>query len=291
MLSTRTVLALSLGAAALTAGCAQQEVKPRPPQAAQPLREPVTEPRVALATEVLRGLTVRQKVGQLLVPAVTDKAGGLRLIKRYGVGGVAYPSGRLVDAARTARLSQALQKASPLPLLISADTTAGPSYPTLFPGPMALAATHDPVLVRAAATVAAAELNAAGINQDRTPLAGPAAEPALAGRLLGASLDGYHAAGVITTVRARLDAPPSPAALAHGADSVLSAAAPKPALAGLLRGRLGFRGVITAPGGTVQALLAGADQLLMPPDLPGTFRSVLAAVRDGRITAARLDDS
>jgi beta-N-acetylhexosaminidase len=41
----------------------------------------------------------------------------------------------------------------------------------------------------------------------------------------------------------------------------------------------------------VLALKAGVDQLLMPPDLGLAHRSVLAAVHDGELTTARIDES
>ena len=46
-----------------------------------------------------------------------------------------------------------------------------------------------------------------------------------------------------------------------------------------------------APEAAVRALLAGADLLLMPPDLPAAHAKVLKAVESGRIPAARLDDA
>lgn len=74
-------------------------------------------------------------------------------------------------------------------------------------------------------------------------------------------------------------------------------------LTGVLRERLGFGGLLVTDaldmGGVkgalppeevaVQALLAGADVLLMPPDPLAARAAVAAAVRDGRVPAARLD--
>jgi beta-N-acetylhexosaminidase len=76
-------------------------------------------------------------------------------------------------------------------------------------------------------------------------------------------------------------------------------------LTGLLREELGFDGIITTDaldmGGivehygreeaTVRALLAGADILLMPPDVRTAIDAVLAAVERGDVSEARIDQS
>lgn len=86
-----------------------------------------------------------------------------------------------------------------------------------------------------------------------------------------------------------------------GVPATLSA----PILTGLLRGRMGFRGLIVTDalemGGVtnaysteeaaLRALLAGADQLLLPPEPARVISYLAAAVRDGRLPAARLDAS
>jgi beta-N-acetylhexosaminidase len=117
----------------------------------------------------------------------------------------------------------------------------------------------------------------------------------------------------------KLDAPPFREAIARGADSVMSAhivvpklddsgepstLAPK-VLTGMLREELGFRGVIVTdslqmegvrtkhPDGEIPvlALQAGADQLLMPKNLQVAIDGVLGAVRSGRLTEQRIDQS
>ncbi|MFH8979601.1 glycoside hydrolase family 3 protein [Streptomyces varsoviensis] len=127
---------------------------------------------------------------------------------------------------------------------------------------------------------------------------------------------------VITHTRAeweRLDAPPFKAAIAAGVDSVMTAHIVFPAfdpsgdpatlshpiLTGLLRERLGFEGVVITDSLAMEgvrkkygdarvavlAIKAGVDQLLNPPDLPAAWNAVLAAVRGGEISEARLDAS
>ena len=112
---------------------------------------------------------------------------------------------------------------------------------------------------------------------------------------------------------------PFRAAIQAGVDSVMTAHIAVPALApadvpatlspailtGLLRGEMGFKGIIVTDamemGGiskgyssgeaAVLAIEAGADALVMPPDPEGAIKGVLAAVESHRITRARIDES
>lgn len=136
------------------------------------------------------------------------------------------------------------------------------------------------------------------------------------------SVDSHTGLPVIKHSKAeweRIDAPPFKAAIEAGVDAVMSAhivfpkldpsgdpaTLSKPILTGLLREKLGFDGVISTDalnmGGVrkkyndgeiaVRAVLAGADLLLMPNDLPRAYKAVLAAVKSGRISKQRLDQS
>ncbi|GAA4902200.1 beta-N-acetylhexosaminidase [Stackebrandtia albiflava] len=117
----------------------------------------------------------------------------------------------------------------------------------------------------------------------------------------------------------RLDAPPFKAAVDAGIDVIMSAhirfpelddsgtpaTLSKPILTGLLRDELGFDGVVVTDslamegvriGHTdaevpVKALQAGADLLLMPPDIATAVDGVMAAVESGDLTEARIDES
>ena len=125
--------------------------------------------------------------------------------------------------------------------------------------------------------------------------------------------------------RARLDAvelPPFRKAIGAGADSVMVAHVAVPALdpkpnavatvspqivGGLLRHDLGFQGIIVTDAldmagltriyaadigrEAVDAFKAGNDVLLIPPDLDAADRAMVAAVRSGEISEARLDES
>ncbi|MDI2032803.1 glycoside hydrolase family 3 protein [Saccharopolyspora sp. TS4A08] len=117
----------------------------------------------------------------------------------------------------------------------------------------------------------------------------------------------------------QLDAPPFKEAIAAGTDSVMSAhiVVPKlddsgrPAtlapnvLTGMLRQELGYQGVVFTDSLQMEgvreqhpdaeipvlALQAGADVMLMPQNLQVAIDGVIAAVRDGRLTEQRIDES
>jgi beta-N-acetylhexosaminidase len=170
-------------------------------------------------------------------------------------------------------------------------------------------------------------------------------DPVLVSKMARAYIHGAQAAGVMATAkhfpghgdtstdshlelpsvdvdRARLDAielPPFRAAVEAGVGGVMSAhiALPRietdnlPAtlspkmLTGVLRGELGFKGVIFTdalnmrgvaahyPEGeaAVRALKAGADILLYPPSVELAFKAVKRAVETGDVKESRLDES
>ena len=117
----------------------------------------------------------------------------------------------------------------------------------------------------------------------------------------------------------RLDAPPFKTAIAHHIDMIMTAhivvpgldrsgdpaTLSKAVLTGLLRDKLGYNGVVVtdslsmagatmkygAPKAAVRAIQAGADMLLMPPEMGSAYRAVLAAARSGRIPQSRLDEA
>src|SRR6202022_2290525 len=87
--------------------------------------------------------------------------------------------------------------------------------------------------------------------------------------------------------------------------SALPATLSSPILAGLLREELGFKGIIVTDAmdmgaivnafgpaeASVRAIEAGADVVLMPPDAEAAVNAIVAAVRRGRISQKRLEQS
>ena len=134
--------------------------------------------------------------------------------------------------------------------------------------------------------------------------------------------DSHLALPIVTASRARLDSmelAPFRATIDAGVAAVMSAHIALPAVAGdstpatlvpaifqeLLRDTLGFRGLAVTDAmdmrgvgagypnevSSVRAVQAGADILLMPADVGGAIRAVLAAVERGALTTARIDAS
>jgi beta-N-acetylhexosaminidase len=139
------------------------------------------------------------------------------------------------------------------------------------------------------------------------------------------SADSHLGLAQVTGDRARLNAvelPPFRRAIEAGVDAVMVAHVTVPALdpephkiattsslvvTDLLRNEMGFKGIVLTDalglGGlthlylkgignaSVDAFKAGSDMLIVPPDLDGSYRAMLHAVRTGEISRARLDES
>ncbi|TQL69799.1 beta-N-acetylhexosaminidase [Nocardioides albertanoniae] len=134
--------------------------------------------------------------------------------------------------------------------------------------------------------------------------------------------DSHYGLPEVTHTREQLeqiDLPPFRAAIDAGIDAIMTAHVTVPAidpsgepatmsepiLTGLLREELGFDGLIVTDAldmqgasatyppdvAPVEAFTAGADQLLIPPEMDTAYASVLEAVKDGTISRKRLDAS
>ncbi|MES4890317.1 glycoside hydrolase family 3 protein [Streptomyces sp. NPDC096012] len=171
------------------------------------------------------------------------------------------------------------------------------------------------------------------------------ADPEAVARLVAAEVEGYQASRVAATAKhfpghgdtavdshygfpvithsrelwSELDAVPFRAAIRAGVDSIMTAHIEFPALddsgdpatlshpivTGILRGELGYDGVVITDSLGMQgvrtkygddrvpvlALKAGVDQLLNPPSVDVAWHAVLRAVQEGELTEARLDES
>ncbi|MFI1013185.1 glycoside hydrolase family 3 protein [Streptomyces sp. NPDC020965] len=136
------------------------------------------------------------------------------------------------------------------------------------------------------------------------------------------TVDSHTGLPLITHTREewdRIDAPPFRSAIKAGIDSIMTAHIQFPALdpsndpatlsrpiiTGILREELGFKGVIVTDALNMKgvrekygddrvpvlALKAGVDQLLFPFNLDIAWKAVVAAVRSGELTVARIEES
>ena len=134
--------------------------------------------------------------------------------------------------------------------------------------------------------------------------------------------DSHMALAKVTASKERLETlefTPFRAAIAHGADSIMTAHLAVPALepdeipatvsskvlTGILRDEMKYQGIIVTDAmdmqglaqifnqgeAAVRAIEAGADVLLMPVNPETVIRAVVSAIENGRIKKARLDES
>ena len=157
-------------------GCAGAQAVAR--TAASPLAVP-RAPAPALVDSLLRSLTVRQRVGQLVVPRLSGAYAALddslfqvaaRWVDSLEVGGLTVFAGSPFDVA--AKLN-ALQRRARVPLLVSADLEWGAGMrlvgATAFPMMMAAGATRDPGDAYTIGAAAATEGRAVGIHVNFAP--------------------------------------------------------------------------------------------------------------------------
>ncbi|MEU6144296.1 glycoside hydrolase family 3 protein [Streptomyces sp. NPDC047081] len=189
-----------------------------------------------------------------------------------------------------------------------ADVNINPANPVI--GVRSFGADPDAVAALVAAEVAGYQRSSVAATAKHFPGHGDTA------------VDSHYGFPVITHTREvweKLDAVPFRAAIKAGIGSIMTAHIQFPALddsgdpatlshpilTGILRGELGYDGVVVTDSlgmegvrtkygddrVPVLALKAGVDQLLNPPDLATAWNAVLKAVQGGELTEARLDES
>ncbi|WP_406445220.1 glycoside hydrolase family 3 protein [Streptomyces sp. NBC_01613] len=260
-------------------------------------RASLTRPRglpVLVATDQEHGIVCRVGAPATLFPgAMAIGAGGSR--------GDAHTLGRVSGAEL--RAIGINQDYSP-----DADVNVNPANPVI--GVRSFGADPDAVAGLVAAEVAGYRRSSVAATAKHFPGHGDTA------------VDSHYGFPVITHSRElweKLDAVPFRAAVDARIDSIMTAHIMVPALddsgdpatlshpilTGILRGELGYDGVVVTDSlgmegvrtkygddrVPVLALKAGVDQLLNPPDLAVAWNAVLKAVRDGELTEARLDES
>jgi len=141
---------------------------------------PISETRKNWVEETLSTLTLRERIGQMIVPDAPgyeyseDSDTFIRLrhyVEDLKVGGIMFLKGKVQSQFD---LTKRLQELSDLPLLISADFERGIGMRlddgTEFPYNMAVAATGDPLLAYKLGKVTATEGKALGVHQNYAPM-------------------------------------------------------------------------------------------------------------------------
>lgn len=272
---------------------------------------------------VIASMSDEEKAGQLLFCGNAAEGGTPQeLVEQYHIGGC-HCAG--LPSRQVRELNRALQTAADIPLFLACDTECGGSGAATDGAYIAngwkIAATGRPQYARELGFLANEEAAAMGNNMAFAPLCslrpgGGSVESVRRAAELGAAYvagvhdlpgfasvcrscpdDGGGTAVWEEVYRALIDA---------GVDGVMVAGDgcgqdPDWPPDGLLRGGLGFRGVVicdTAPmtGAARGELLAaaingGCDMLLCSGGVEEDFQRVLAACRDGAISEARLSDA
>ena len=227
-------LLLACTPAATTTGPAGQPTVPPPPPR---LGEQLAVEGSEWVDQTLARLTVRQKVGQLIMPRIsgnympTNGPEYERLrdwVVKYGVGGVIITQGPPLEMA--AKLNT-LQGMAEIPLLVTADMEHGPGQilqtglimpygidnggATRFPPIMALGATGDEQLAYELGRITALEGRAVGVhvtfapvvdvnNNANNPIINTRSygeDPQLVSRMAAAHIRGLQANGMIATAK------------------------------------------------------------------------------------------
>jgi beta-glucosidase len=152
----------------------------------------------AAAVEKLLGqMTLKEKIGQMTqleIGMITDgKDQAIRInleklhkaVGEYGVGSILNVNDEALSAERWHEIIRAIQEEAKktrlhIPVLYGIDTIHGPNYivgGTLFPQPLAMAATWNPELMLRGSQIAAAETRKAGIPWSFSPVLDAGRQP------------------------------------------------------------------------------------------------------------------
>jgi beta-N-acetylhexosaminidase len=331
------------------------------------------------AEQILAGMTLEEKIGQMFVVSTADLATGTRgqdveteldevqqaNLVRYAPGGVALFDGNIRSAAQLAQYVADLQTNSKYGLLIATDQEGGivdrlaRIGVTRFGNMATIGASGDVTQAYHVGATYGREMKALGLNVDFAPVADVNTNPrnpVIGVRAFGSDADvvsgmvaeevkGLQANGVVATLKhfpghgdtatdthtgmavvgndlARLrlvELVPFRAGIVAGADLVLTAHIKLPnvdpsglpatmskvVVTDLLRGELGFSGVVITDALDMAAIsdyytpievvtncvAAGVDILLMPKQYFVMHEAFVQLVRDGTISEERVEES
>ena len=324
------------------------------------------------AQQLVAGWTPEQLAGGVVVGRFhgTDPAEPAAMVRDLHLAGVSVTSGNIADAAQVTALTAAVTRAAQkdgrsFPPVIGVDQEGGyvshlrgiaTDFPHFQSAGLAIQADRREgrEVTREAARTTGLELRRYGFTWVFAPVAdvtigdadptigarSPSQDPQVAAQATAAAVEGYDAAGVVSTVEhfpghgtatgdshdllprvdstmreiEQHDLPPFAAAVREQAPAVmlshldLAAIAPgvpasmAPEVYDLLREDLDFEGVAITdslgmgavagrPKPAVQALLAGADLLLMPVDTRTTHQILTDAIESGQVPRERAEEA
>jgi len=340
------------------------------PEAPKTQLTPGGPAEAAWAKKTLAGMTLEQKVGQMLGWRYNGRffnqdsetiKGLVEVVVKEGVGGLILFAGEVYE---TAHLTNFLQEKARIPLLIAADFEWGAAMringTTLFPPLMALGAADSDELAYEMGKITAIEGRAMGIHMTYAPVVDVninpdnpvisarslGERPESVARLAAAFIRGCQENGMIATAKhfpghgdtavdshnlmpsvtadlsrlEQVELYPFAEAIRAGVGAVMTAHLFVPALdptpglpatlsplilTDLLRKKMGFKGLIvtdamemggittmfSAREAAIRTVQAGADMVLLPPDLPGVKEALVQAVKQGDVPSSRIDDS
>ena len=166
------------------------------------------------AQRTFAGMTLEQKLGQLMVSFLDDETDIRELARAGALGGLYGVAGRTVR--ETAESIADLQREAAIPLLLCSDFETGSIFAggTQLPSAMAVGATGDAELARGAGRVTAREVGAIGfrfmgspvvdINRPDNPIVSTRAfgeEPGVVTRMALAYAEGVQGEGVIACLK------------------------------------------------------------------------------------------
>src|SRR5881296_3452173 len=128
-----------------------------------------------LIDSLVARMTLEEKLGQLNLPSVDNQPSPAQLeqVRKGLVGGFLNLAG--AQATRDAQRIAVTESRLHIPLLLGLDVIHG--YRTIFPIPLAEAATWDPAVAESTARAAAREAAAAGVNWTFAPMVDIARDP------------------------------------------------------------------------------------------------------------------
>jgi beta-N-acetylhexosaminidase len=243
-----------------------------------------------------------------------DQEGGI--VARLGEPMTPFPTYMTAGAARDAAATESAAAASGGELLEAgftvvyapdADVTVGPSDPTIG----SRSAGSSPGLVSDSVLASLRGYERAGIVSVVKHFPGHGSVPADSHEVLPvqeaslAELKRRDLRPFEVAVQAEASAVMISHIAVESVDPGVPSSLSRQVVTGLLRERIGFKGVaITdalnmgaivdtygAGGAAVKALKAGNDVLLMPADVPAAIRAIRSAVRDGRLPRERLEEA